>query len=322
MQSIALGMLCVPPSYLNVPYVMLVQAISGIAKDFSKMSAKSSLKVLVPQDQEDRLYKWVALLTGSKNALKGAGFFIGSILLGTVGFRSALLCLMAGLFTVFLLSVIFLKNEIGKAKNKPKFKDLFSKSRSINLLAIARLLLFGSRDIWFVIALPVFLQAQLKWGHADVGSFMAVWIIFYGIIQAIAPKITGTKSSKKPNQSSLYKWCLILAIIPLFISYLIPNLPNPGITLVVGLIIFGGVFAINSSLHSYFILYFADRENTSMDVGFYYMANAGGRLVGTILSGLLFQQYGLDMCLYFSTGFLVSASFFAWLLCFNQSQEI
>lgn len=321
MQSIALGMLCVPPSHLNVPYVMLAQAISGIAKDFSKMSAKSSLKVLVPKDQEDRLYKWVALLTGSKNALKGAGFFIGSILLGTVGFRLALLYLMLGLFAVFLLSVIFLKNEIGKGKNKPKFKDLFSKSRSINLLAMARFLLFGSRDIWFVIALPVFLQAQLNWEHADVGSFMAVWIIFYGVIQAIAPRITGTKSSIKPNQSSLYKWCLLLAIIPILISYLIPNLPNPDITLVVGLIIFGGIFAINSSLHSYFILYFADRENTSMDVGFYYMANAGGRLIGTILSGLLFQKYGLDMCLYFSTGFLFSASFFAWLLCFNQSQN-
>ena len=135
---------------------------------------------------------------------------------------------------------------------------------------------------------------------------MAGWIIFYGVIQAITPKITGTKSSKKPSQSILYKWCLLLAIIPLLISYLITNLPSPGITIVVGLIVFGGVFAINSSLHSYFILYFADRENTSMDVGFYYMANAGGRLVGTILSGLLFQKYGLDMCLYFSSGFFLS----------------
>jgi hypothetical protein len=34
-----------------------------------------------------------------------------------------------------------------------------------------------------------------------------------------------------------------------------------------------------------------------MDVGFYYMANAGGRLLGTVLSGLTYQLGGLSLML-------------------------
>ena len=295
LQILALGMLTVDASILSLIYVMIAQAISGIAKDLNKMSAKSSIKLLVNDHQQTKLYRWVALLTGSKNSLKGLGFFLGGFLMANLGFGNSLQALMALLAITLLLSLIFLQSQT--TSYKPKFSETLSKSRDINLLSAARLFLFGSRDIWFVVALPVFLQSQLQWTHLQVGSFMACWVIGYGFIQAIAPKITGRNQQQTPRGSVLTSWVTRLAVIPALIAGGLAYGLDPAMVLIIGLLIYGGVFAINSSIHSFLIVAFSKRDSVSADVGFYYMANAAGRLTGTLLSGIIYQQYGLTACL-------------------------
>lgn len=295
LQILALGMLTVDASMLSLIYVMIAQAVSGIAKDLNKMSAKSSIKLLVNDNQQTKLYRWVALLTGSKNSLKGLGFFLGGFLMANLGFGNSLQALMALLAITLLLSLIFLQSQT--TSYKPKFTETLSKSRDINLLSAARLFLFGSRDIWFVVALPVFLQSQLQWTHLQVGSFMACWVIGYGVIQAIAPKITGSNKQQTPRGSALTSWVTRLAVIPALMAGALAYGLDPAMVLIIGLLIYGGVFAINSSIHSFLIVAFSKRDSVSADVGFYYMANAAGRLTGTLLSGLIYQQYGLAACL-------------------------
>ena len=306
LQLIALSMLLVPHEWLTIAWVMCAQALSGIAKDLNKMSAKSAVKLLVPDSQQDNLYRWVAILTGSKNTLKGVGFFLGGLLLSLQGFTGAVLSMVVALAVVWLLSILLLKTELGKSKNKPKFSQLFSKSRSINWLSAARLFLFAARDIWFVVALPVFLSAQFNWTHWQVGSFLAVWVIAYGLVQGFAPKITGQSNSKHTSY-----WCLALSVVPASIVVVMSSSDignfsfDSLLVLVLGLLIFGFLFAINSSLHSYLIVRLASADSVSMDVGFYYMANAAGRLIGTVLSGYVFQVYGFHACLMISSIFIL-----------------
>jgi MFS family permease len=312
LQIIALSMLAVPADMLTILYVMAAQALSGIAKDLNKMSAKSAIKLLVPQGNESKLYQWVAVLTGSKNTLKGLGFFLGGLLLTLLGFKGAIILMASLLAVVWVFSLFALKEDLGKAKNKPKFTDILSKSASINILSAARLFLFGARDVWFVVALPVFLAVQFNWDHWWVGSFMASWVIGYGIIQSLAPRITGNskgrgsnqKQDKVPTGRAAFIWASYLTLIPAAIAlalhfdfYIQPSL-------IIGLLLFGGVFAINSSLHSYLIVSYASNDAVSLDVGFYYMANAMGRLIGTLLSGWVYQEYGLENCLWISVLFL------------------
>lgn len=308
LQLVALAMLAVPGDWLSLSYVMLAQALSGIAKDLNKMSAKSAIKLLVPEDAQGQLYKWVAILTGSKNALKGVGFFVGGLLLTLLGFRGAILAMTGILFLVWIASLLLLKQAFGKAKHKPKFSEILSKSRAINLLSAARMFLFGARDVWFVVALPVFLATNLGWQHWWVGGFMASWIIAYGFVQSIAPVITGSKQGKIPAGRAAFGWVAALSVIPALIGLAVHFDFYLQTSLVIGLFIFGAVFAVNSSLHSYLIVSWAKSDSVSMDVGFYYMANAMGRLIGTLLSGWLFQQYGLVMCLWVSTLFLLIAA--------------
>lgn len=304
MQIVALGMLLVPASMLTVPWVMLAQAMSGIAKDLNKMSAKSSIKLLVSSDAQSQLYKWVALLTGSKNALKGAGFFLGGALLTLMGFQGAVLVMAVALVIVWLFSMITLKKDLGRAKSKPKFTEIFSKSRAINYLSAARMFLFGSRDVWFVVALPVYLAANLGWDHWSVGGFLALWVIGYGFIQGGAPKITRTANGQVPDGRHALGWAVILGVVPALIALSFTFDWYPTTSLLVGLLVFGGLFAVNSSLHSFLIVSYAGEDGVSLDVGFYYMANAMGRLIGTVLSGWLFQDYGLVMCLWISAAFI------------------
>ncbi|MFG0457601.1 organoarsenical effux MFS transporter ArsJ [Shewanella mangrovisoli] len=315
MQVLALGMLLVPAASLplwlaGVPWVMAAQALSGIAKDLNKMSAKSAIKLLVPKGEQGRLYHWVALLTGSKNALKGAGFFLGGALLAGLGFNMAIAAMMAVLALVWLMSLVLLKKDLGKAKNKPKFTEIFSKSRSVNILSAARLFLFAARDVWFVVALPVYLANQWGWDHWAVGGFLALWVIAYGIVQTLAPKITGASraeantSQRIPDGYTALVWSTLLAFIPALIALSLYLDFSPQLSLILGLMLFGGLFAINSSLHSYLIVSYASEEAVSLDVGFYYMANAMGRLVGTVLSGWVYQSYGLVACLWISTAFI------------------
>ncbi|HCB42968.1 MAG TPA: MFS transporter [Pseudomonas sp.] len=306
LQVVALLMLTLPASALSVPWVMAAQALSGIAKDLNKMSAKSAIKLLVPDQQQGTLYKWVAILTGSKNALKGVGFFLGGALLVLFGFAGAVLAMAIALAAVWLISLRLLKQDLGRASAKPKFRDLLSKSRAINLLSAARLFLFGARDVWFVIALPVYLSSALGWDFWLVGGFMASWVIGYGMVQSIAPRLTGRQ--QVPGGRSAAGWALLLALLPAAIALGMQLAPqNASAVLIGGLLLFGVVFAINSSLHSYLIVSYAKGDGVSLDVGFYYMSNAMGRLIGTLLSGWVYQQYGLAACLWTSSAFVLLA---------------
>lgn len=303
LQILALSMLLLPSAILTVPWVMAAQALSGIAKDLNKMSAKSAIKTLVPKDAEDKLYRWVAMLTGSKNALKGAGFFLGGLLLSIAGFTGAVAIMAAALLLVWICSIASLKADLGKAKSKPKFTEIFSKSQKVNILSAARLFLFAARDVWFVIALPVFLASQLGWEHSSVGAFLALWVIAYGIVQSVAPKITSRKNSPDGKVATL--WVGVLTAVTATLALVMfTGWVAPEVALIVGLMVFGAVFAINSSLHSYLIVSYAGDDGVSLDIGFYYMANAMGRLIGTILSGWVYQQAGLAACLFISAGML------------------
>lgn len=305
MQVAALAML-MPTQWLSVPYVMFAQALSGIAKDLNKMSAKASVKTLVPKDASARLFKWVAVLTGSKNALKGAGFFLGAWLLQAVGFQTALLVLALSLFAVTIVTLLLLPDDLGKAKAKPKFTQVFSNNAAINWLSAARFFLFGARDVWFVVAVPVFMAGVLGWSFMQVGTFMAAWVIGYGVVQASAPTLLGLKQHA-PGARAAQVWALVLLLVPMGIALALAQGWNAGVVLVTGLLVFGVVFALNSALHSYLILAYADHDKVALKVGFYYMANAGGRLAGTVLSGWSYQQYGLQGCLWLSAGFVLAA---------------
>ena len=317
-QVLALSMLVLPNEWLTIGWVMLAQALSGIAKDLNKMSAKSSIKLLVTKSDsnkhsevDSKLYRWVALLTGSKNTLKGVGFFIGAGLLNWLGFQLAAAAMAIVLLIVLLFSLFKLNKKLGKAKVKPKIKHLLSKNATINSLSAARLFLFGARDIWFVIALPVYFSSVLGWSHWAVGAFMASWVIGYGVVQSQAPKLTGLKTTGR----QIFYWALLLALftslLAMFFQY---SQLKQEYLLIVGLIIFGFIFAVNSSMHSFYIVKIANNDSVSTDVGFYYMANATGRLVGTLLSGWLYQTAGLYYCLLASAVFIGISTFFAFFL--------
>ncbi|OUR77560.1 MFS transporter [Alphaproteobacteria bacterium 46_93_T64] len=314
LQISALVMLLVPSAYLTVPWVMAAQALSGVAKDLNKMSAKSAVKLMVPQDAEDKLYRLVALLTGSKNSLKGIGFFAGGLLLTLFGFQYAIAIMIVILLLVLVASLMFLEKGLGQIRNKPKFRDIFSKSPAINTLSAARLFLFGARDVWFVVALPVFLSSTLGWNHWSVGSFLALWIIGYGVVQSFAPFLTTQKQKNAPDGRSAFLWVVALSIVPFLIASAVTNNFYTEISLLVGLLIFGALFAVNSSLHSYLIISYANRDSVSLDVGFYYMANALGRLIGTVLSGWVFQMWGLSACLIISGFFLTLSAAISYFL--------
>ena len=301
----------VNPSWLQwlaVFYVMVTQAFSGIAKDLTKMSSKSAIRLFVPQDAQSSLFKWVAVLTGSKNALKGVGFFVGSALLTLFGFVNALWIMAGGLFLILFTSIM-LPEDMGKIKQKVNFKELFSKSQEINILSAARFFLFGSRDVWFVVGLPVFLEGTLGWSFYEVGGFMACWVIGYGIIQSLAPTLIQKFGSGEPPQSKTIQfWTFTLTVVPGAIALALQLGLPANLVIVGGLMLFGIVFAFNSAVHSYLVLAFTDDDKVALNVGFYYMANSGGRLAGTVLSGLVYQISGLVGCLWVSMLFVLAAA--------------
>ena len=300
------------PKALSVIYVMAAQAISGIAKDLNKMSAKSAIKTVVGSEpggtdkSNQQLFRWVAILTGSKNALKGVGFFLGGLLLTALGFNAAVGWMAAGLALAFLITLV-LPAEIGKMKSKPAFSALLSKSQGINVLSLARFFLFGARDVWFVVALPVFLEAALGWTFWEIGGFMGLWVIGYGIVQGSAPGLRRLwGQSQSPGASAVQFWSALLTAIPALIAIALWRNADVAIAITAGLSAFGVVFAMNSSIHSYMVLAYTDQDNVSLNVGFYYMANAAGRLVGTLLSGVVFmiggsEAGGMQACLWASS---------------------
>ena len=305
-----------PSSWLVVGYVMVAQALSGIAKDLTKMSSKSAVKLVVADDQPGALYRWVAILTGSKNALKGVGFFLGGLLLTVTSFQTAMLLLAGLVFCALVFTVPFMHGGLGRADRGAKFKQMFSNNRSVNILAAARIFLFASRDVWFVVGLPVYLRTVLGWTFWQVGTFMAVWVIGYGIVQASAPRLVRQRSAEHgaPDGRTAERLAFVLAGFPAVIAIALGAGLDATTVLVVGLILFGIVFALNSAVHSYLILAYADGDRVAMNVGFYYMANACGRLAGTVLSGLLYQWQGLEACLWASVAFVLAAGLLSRML--------
>ena len=304
----------------SVVFVMAVQGVSGVAKDLAKMSSKSAVKLLAPT-REGALFRWVALLTGSKNAVKGAGFFLGAALLALAGFQAAVWGMAAVLAVILLAVVLFLPEGLpGRMKGADTWRGWRSTDPRVNRLSLARVFLFGARDVWFVVGIPIYFQAVLSDGTAEgrreafflVGGFMALWIIGYGAVQALAPQLLGGKGqSEAAITQKAILWSALLVPIPflLALAALVAGGPAPWLTgtLVAGLMLFGFVFALNSSVHSYLILAFGDAGRITRDVGFYYMANAVGRLIGTMLSGISFQIGGLPLCLA-SAGLMAAAS--------------
>jgi predicted MFS family arabinose efflux permease len=264
----------------------------------------------VPHKAQGKLFKWVAILTGSKNALKGIGFFLGAVLLSIWGFSGAILSMFVLLVATLVCSLFLLSENLGQSKQKAKFSQLLSKSPAINALSFSRLFLFASRDVWFVVALPVFLSQYWSWSPAMVGGFFATWVIAYGLVQTLTPVIT---RRNLPNGKLSAQWVFALAVIPAMLTLLVSDASSNNATFnlafIIGLFIFGAIFAVNSSIHSYLIVRLAAHDGTSLDVGFYYMANAAGRLLGTVLSGAVFQWYGLEACLWVSSAFLLIAAF-------------
>ncbi len=304
---------------VSVVFVMLVQGVSGVAKDLAKMSAKSAVKILAPT-ADGGLFRWVALLTGSKNAVKGLGFLLGAALLATLGFTVAVLAMAATLALILVAVLLAMPPGLPGGRKGAKFAQVFSTSANVNWLSAARVALFGARDVWFVVGIPVYFYAVLSDGSAEgnraaffmVGTFMALWIILYGAVQATAPRLL--RATRRPESELIAAargWAWALAAVPLVLTAAALASPQPQTwltaTLVVGLLVFGALFAINSALHSYLILAFSRAERVTMDVGFYYMANAGGRLLGTLLSGLTYQAGGLGLMLATAT-LMVAAS--------------
>jgi MFS family permease len=282
---------------LSVVWVVLAQGICGVAKDLTKTASKSAIK-LTAGDASGRLFRWVAFFTGSKNAMKGLGFFLGGLLLEALGFRGALWAMAAMLGVILVAVVLSLPPLMGRAKASKSAKELFAKNRGVNLLAGARVFLFGARDVWFVVGLPVFLYAS-GWTFTMVGGFLAVWTIGYGVIQAAAPAVIRKSSDGLSSEVPAARfWSLGLAIVPVALAILLlAGVPRPDIIVPIGLCLFGVAFAVNSSVHSYLVLAYAGSEKAAEDVGFYYAANAAGRFAGTLLSGLLYAWAGLTACL-------------------------
>lgn len=327
LQIIALiGLSRLEPSWglgASVVFVMAVQGLSGVAKDLSKMSAKSAVKLLAPKE-DGGLFRWVAVLTGSKNAVKGCGFLVGAGLLALFGFIPAVLGMAALLSVVLLALVLRMPKGLPQGRKSAKFSEVFSKDRRINLLSLARVFLFGARDVWFVVGVPIYFSSVLSDGSPEgnraaffmIGSFMALWTILYGGVQAAAPKLLqASQRTEAELASAAARWAVYLMLPTALLSGLIWSYALPGawttVALIAGLLIFGAIFAVNSSLHSYLILAFSKGDRVTMDVGFYYMANAAGRLLGTLLSGVSYQLGGLTLCLATAAAMIALSAVFA-----------
>ncbi len=302
----------------SVAWVVIAQGIAGVAKDLTKTASKSAIKA-TSAEGSGQLFRWVAWFTGSKNAMKGVGFFVGGLLLDLAGFTHAL-WMMAGLLgVIFVAGLLLLPSQLGKAKSSKTIRELFGKSRGVNLLAAARIFMFGARDVWFVVGLPVFLYAY-GWTFLQVGAFLAAWTIAYGGVQAIAPSLVSRSTDGLSREVPAARiWAAVLAAVPIALAAIMNSaeVGRPDIILVVGLALFGLPFAVNSSLHSYLILAYAGSEKAAEDVGFYYAANAAGRLLGITLSGVLYQFAGITGCLIGSAVMLLLCSLITFLLPLN-----
>ncbi len=302
---------------LSVAWVVGAQGVAGVAKDVTKTASKSAIKLTAAAGGGE-LFRWTAWFTGSKNAVKGLGFFLGGVLLDLIGFQPALWLMAAMLAVVLVAAGLSLPGDMGRGSASKSMKELFSKSSGVNILAAARVFLFGARDVWFVVGLPVFLYAA-GWGFAEVGGFLAAWTIAYGVVQGFAPSLVHRSADGLSREApALRLWAALLAATPvLIVAVLASGLlseTEAAFAAVAGLCLFGLLFAVNSSLHSYLILAYAGSKKAAEDVGFYYAANATGRLMGAFLSGLLYQLGGLEACLIGSAAMLATSAAIAFML--------
>lgn len=295
LQVAACSLLALGESNLTVPFVMAMQGLSGIAKDLTKMSSKSYIKMVVPDSDQAGLLKWIAILTGSKNTLKGVGFFLGGFLLTSMGFGGACFAMAIVLAATWAASTLALPKAPGKSRASVSLKSLIPTDKRLQWLSAARLFLFGSRDAWFVVGLPIFLSASLGWSNKAVGGFLAFWIIGYGMVQASAPAFISKSSAPADQPTSakqLGRWkaALLFPLVGILIG--LQTDLSPTVVIITGLVVFAIIFAVNSTVHSYLVVAYAAEDTIALNVGFYYMSNAAGRLLGTILSGALFQWAG------------------------------
>ena len=305
-------------------WIASCQALNGIAKDLMKLAGKSTPKLVTGPNENSKLFKLVAYLTGMKNSMKGLGYFVGGLLLAGTGYVGAL-AIMGGFIAILApFSWIYLDSDLGIAKKRPKCSQVFNKNRNVNILSGARFFLFGSRDIWFEVAAPLFLAAApLDWSDGSVGGFMAGYTIIYGQFQALTATAFKTEKLKRnPNNRDVVILAMICAVLPAALGGLLyvirDHITATQVVLIMGVALYAIVFAANSSVHSFMIVLYSNRDKVAMDLGFYYMANAGGRLVGTVASGFVFyhtkSEYGLSVCLWISSAFLLGAALVSMLL--------
>lgn len=314
-QVVAMAMMTAGDTHLSVFYVMVTQGLSGTAKDLVKVGSKTSLKFVIPEGSDGALFKWVSIITGSKNALKGVGFLVGGLMMSSLGMQVSMGIMSACLAVATFLLIPTMPKGLGRATKKVKIKSLFSKTPAINILSAARFFLFGSRDVWFVIGLPVFLQEVAGWSYTGVAAFLALWVVGYGVAQSVVSRFfDGDDLAQTMGHTSVALWTANLMFFPIGIVVAMTVGIDPTFVIVVGLLGYGVFFAVNSIIHSYLVLLYSDRKKAAADVGFYYMANAGGRLVGTLMSGWAYQTHGLVGCLVWSAGALATASLISLLL--------
>lgn len=313
LQGCACLLLAADAAWLSIPYVMATQVLSGIAKDLAKTAAKSYVRTLAPADDgadPHGLLRLVAWMTGSKNTTKGLGFFVGGALLATVGFRWTNAGMAVLLTTLLLGAFLLLPPMAGKAK--ATLRSVTTQPAPVRWLAAARLFLFGSRDAWFSIALPLFLASTQQWPAPLVGTFLSVWVIGYGVVQAATPRLVRPRDPQ--HGAALVANVTATLLVPLLATaLLLPTSLPTDLVLVVGLCVYGAVFALDSSLHSWLVLAVAGGDGTVERVGFYYAANSIGRLVGTVASGALFAaagegSTGLQGCLLAAAGMVALAT--------------
>lgn len=287
LQVAACLLLAVDAAWLTLPYVMATQVLSGIAKDLAKNAAKSYVRVLAPAAPAGPLFRLIAGMTGSKNAMKGLGFFAGGALLASAGFRGTNLALAVLLLGMLLVAAHTLPGTAPRAR--PALAAVLVQTAPVHWLALARLFLFGSRDAWFAVALPLFLSAAWGLGSGAVGGVLALCVMGYGAVQAVAPRLVRVRDLGGGTRVAAATTLGLLAPLALTAYALQGAQPNGWV--LGGLLLYGGLFAVTSSLHSWLVVAMAGAERTAERVGFYYAANALGRLTGTLASGWLFGNY-------------------------------
>ncbi|CAM9245362.1 unnamed protein product [Scytosiphon promiscuus] len=309
-------------------YITAWQALAGVAKDLMKLTGKATPKLVTKEGAEGRLFQLVAWLTGMKNALKGFGSFLGALLVAQIGYVDSL-WILVGICGIFVPVGIFgMDRGLGVSPGKNiDWKSLFSKGRNVNVLSAARFFLFGSRDVWFEIGLPLFLRVELGWKRELVGLILAGYIVIYGNLQAASTKLykNADGTSRQPTGAAAYKWAAYCSLAPLITgiaTYFTHKVAESdlatALVLITGVVAFAAMFAVNSSVHSYLIVSYSNKDKVAMDLGFYYMANAMGRLVGVLVGGFLYHytsdDFGLSMCLIVACPFLVAAAAIAYRL--------